>query len=87
MFARVKKNTGTLRKSIIACHNIKVGDKVKQITAKCFGHSSDQAEQERLLDEAKLWITEHGSEWLQNTLPNIKRNSLSKAKESEAAPV
>lgn len=65
MFARIKKNTNTDKRSVIICHNVRLGKNIKQQTVKVFGHSSCKSELEGWLNDAKDWIAEHSSQWLE----------------------
>jgi hypothetical protein len=73
MFARIKKNTNTHKRSVIVCHNIRFGKKVRQRTIKVFGHSTDEHQLQNWFFDAKNWIAEHAEEW-------EKQNQLSKAR-------
>jgi transposase len=64
MFARIKKNTNTNKRSVLVCHNIRVGKYVRQQTVKVFGHSANSRELETWFNEAKNWIAEQGAQWL-----------------------
>jgi hypothetical protein len=64
MFARIKKNTNTNRRSVIVCHNVRFGRHVRQQTIKVFGHSADEHELEAWFIEAKKWIAGHSVQWL-----------------------
>lgn len=64
MFARIKKNTNTNKRSVIVCHNVRFGKKVRQQTVKVFGHSSCEFELQTWFSDAKKWIAEHGSQWM-----------------------
>jgi hypothetical protein len=64
MFARIKKNTNTNKRSVLVCHNVRSGKSVRQITIKVFGHSTDADELQAWLVAAKNWIAEHGSQWV-----------------------
>lgn len=64
MFARIKKNTNTNRRSVLVCRSIRFGKNVRQQTIKVFGHSADADELHALFIEAKNWIVNHGSQWL-----------------------
>ena len=64
MFARIKKNTNTNKRSVLVCHNVRVGHEIKQQTIKVFGHSADEILLHGWLQEARHWITEHGAQWL-----------------------
>ena len=59
MFARIKKNSGTKRRSVLVCHNVRVHGKVKQITIKTFGHTSDFQQWESWFHEARMWVKGH----------------------------
>lgn len=65
MFARIKKNTGTPKRSVLVCHNVRFGHYVRQQTVKVFGHSADAGELQARLRDAKNWIAEQGSRWLE----------------------
>lgn len=65
MFARIKKNTNTNRRSVIVCHNVRFGKYVRQQTIKVFGHSASSCELQGWFIEAKNWIAEHGAQWLE----------------------
>jgi len=78
MFARIRKNSGTKKSSVIVCHNIRRGDKISQITAKTFGHSVKETELQLLMAEAKHWIKNFGAQWLQQKLPTRKTGNMKK---------
>ncbi len=78
MFARIRRNSGTKRCSIIVCHNVRRGDKIRQITAKTFGHSAKEAELEPLMAQANHWIRNFGAQWLQQTLSVRKASNMKK---------
>lgn len=78
MFARIRKNSGTKKCSVIACHNIRRGDKICQITAKTFGHSTKEAELELLMKRARYWIKGFGAQWLQQNLSIRKTCNMKK---------
>lgn len=63
MFARIKKNTNTNKRSVIVCHNVRFGKNVRQQTIKVFGHSADACQLQKWFIDAKNWIAEHGGEW------------------------
>lgn len=65
MFARIKKNTNTNKRSVIICHNIRFGKNVRQQTVKVFGHSSCESELNAWFSDAKKWIEKHGVQWLE----------------------
>jgi len=64
MFARIRKNTNTLKRSVLICHNIREGRLIKQHTIKVWGHSADEVELQKWLIEAKNWISQQDSKWL-----------------------
>jgi hypothetical protein len=64
MFARINKNTNTNRRSVLVCRSVRSGKNVRQQAIKVFGHSADADELQTLLIEAKNWIANHGSPWL-----------------------
>lgn len=64
MFARIRKNTNTPKRSVLICHNVRLGHRVKQQTVKIFGHSADENELRAWMVEAKNWILQNGSDWL-----------------------
>lgn len=64
MFARIKKNTNTNKRSVLVCHNVRSGKSVRQLTIKVFGHSTDADELQTWLIDAKDWIAKHGLQWL-----------------------
>jgi transposase len=64
MFARIKKNTNTNRRSVLICRSVRFGKYVRQQTVKIFGHSADVNELQAWLIDAKNWIVTHGSQWL-----------------------
>lgn len=76
MFVRIRKNSGTKRCSVLVCHNIRRGDKIRQIIAKTFGHSAEEKEIEVLLSQAKDWIKRFGAQWLQETLSVRKKRNM-----------
>ena len=63
MFARIKKNTGTSRRTVLICHSLRVDGRVRQLTVKTLGHSSDESQLARWLEEAKRWIAANESAW------------------------
>lgn len=58
MFARIRKNSGTQRRSVMVCHNIRQGARIRQIVIKIFGHSDDETQLQCWLIQAKQWIIE-----------------------------
>ena len=78
MFARIRRNSGTKRCSVIVCHNIRRGDKIRQIIAKTFGHSAKESEFEALIAQAKHWIKNFGAQWLQQMLSTRKACNMKK---------
>lgn len=76
MFVRIRKNSGTKRRSIIVCHNLRRGDKIRQVTVKTFGHSAKDAEINLLVTEAKHWIKNFGTQWLHRNLSPRKTNNM-----------
>ena len=78
MFARIRRNSGTKRCSVIVCHNVRRGDKIRQVTAKTFGHSAKDVELELLMKQAKHWIKNFGAQWLHQTLSTRKMNNMKK---------
>ena len=64
MFARIKKNTNTERRSVLVCRSVRQGEKVRQEVIKILGHSASIDELQSLLNEAKTWITNHKVQWL-----------------------
>lgn len=73
MFARIRKNGGSTRCSVIVCHSIRKNGKVRQIIVKTLGHSSDKAQLAVWFNEAKDWIAEHGPNWLKQHFPVVKQ--------------
>lgn len=73
MFARIKKNTNTNRRSVLVCRSVRSGKHVRQETIKVFGHSSDVDELQTLLTEAKNWIANYGSQWLDKHKTKAKK--------------
>lgn len=75
MFVRIRKNTGTHKRSVIICHSIRNGCKVSPQIVKVVGHSADENELLTWVSDAKNWIKLHATEWLfQNKKPkNLKR--------------
>ena len=65
MFARIKKNTNTNKRSVIVCHNVRFGNKVRQQNIKVFGHSADVEQLQQWFIEAKDWVTQYGGKWLE----------------------
>ena len=78
MFVRIRKNSGTQRCSVIVCHNVRRGDKIRQITAKTFGHSAKATKLTLLIKTAKTWIKNFGSLWLRDTLSTRKTHNMKK---------
>ena len=76
MFARIRKNSGTKRCSVIVCHNVRRGDKIRQVTVKIFGHSAKDAEIKLLVTQANHWIKNFGSQWLHKNLSPRKANNM-----------
>ena len=76
MFARIRKNSGTKRCSVIVCHNLRRGDKIRQITVKTFGHSAKDAEIKLLVTQAQSWIKNFGAQWLHQNLSPRKANNM-----------
>jgi transposase len=76
MFARIRKNSGTKRCSVVVCHNLRRGDKIRQVTVKTFGHSAKDAEIKSLLAQAKHWIKNFGAQWLHQNLSQRKANNM-----------
>lgn len=76
MFVRIKKNSGTLNRSVLVCHNVRHNEEVHQITARIFGHSKQELELKLLVTKAKEWIKTHGSQWKQQTLPVKRRKKM-----------
>jgi hypothetical protein len=64
MFARIKKNTNTNKRTVLVCHNVRFGNCVRQQTVKVFGHSANSSELQGLFNEAKNWIAEHGVQYM-----------------------
>ena len=78
MFVRIRKNSGTKRCSVIVCHNVRHGDKIRQITAKVLGHSSKKRELKKLMSEGKIWIKSSGNKWKHQRLSPKKNNYMKK---------
>lgn len=76
MFVRIKKNSGTLKRSVLVCHNVRHGEEIRQITAKIFGHSNQEPELEALVTKAKEWVKTYGTQWKQQALPNKRRKKM-----------
>lgn len=72
MFIRIRKNRGTFKRSVVICHNIRVGNKIRQVIVKTMGHSLDPMVLEGWLEEAKAWISARGQSWLIESLPMKK---------------
>lgn len=64
MFARIKKNTNTNRRSVLVCRSVRFGKNVRQQIIKVFGHSANADELQTLFIEAKNWISNHRLQWL-----------------------
>lgn len=79
MFARVKKNTNTQKRSVLVCHNVRFGDHVRQQTVKVFGHSANPCELQAWFFQAKRWIAEQGAQWLeQHKKSKVKKHMRQK---------
>ena len=76
MFVRIRKNSGTKRCSIVVCHNVRQGDKIRQITVKTFGHSAKDIEIKMLFMHAKRWVKDFGARWLYENLSQRKTNNM-----------
>ncbi len=59
MFARIKRNSGTRRCSVLVCHNVRIDGKVKQFTIKTFGHSADPEQLAVWMEQATFWIAHY----------------------------
>jgi transposase len=75
MFVRIRKNKRTKRRSILVCHNVRLGDKIRQITIKTFGHSEEDSLLNLWVEEAKNWIKENRAGWLKRSFP-IQRQKM-----------
>lgn len=76
MFVRIRKNKGTKRRSVVICHNVRIGNKVRQLTVKTLGHSEETSELSCWIEEAKHWIEEHADEWRKKLFPLQKRRLM-----------
>lgn len=66
MFARIKKNTNTEKRSVLVCHNVRFGNCIRQQTVRVLGHSANPDELQEWFIAAKHWIAEHGAQWLEH---------------------
>lgn len=73
VFARIKKNSGTKRCSVIVCHNHRIDGKVRQITIKTLGHSSDPEQLKHWLEQAVDWVKANQQEWTLSSKKTRKR--------------
>jgi transposase len=63
MFVRIRKNKGSLRRSVLICHNIRINDKIRQIIVKTIGHSANDEELQDMQLAAMCWISQNKDEW------------------------
>jgi transposase len=66
MFIRVRKNKGSMRRSVLICHNIRIDDKIRQIIVKTIGHSANDAELQDMQVAAKSWVNQNKDEWFKS---------------------
>lgn len=78
MFVRIRKNKRSQRRSIIVCHNVRLGTQVRQMIVKTFGHSADDSELQIWIKEAKEWIENQSGEWFKKTFSKRKKTMAAK---------
>lgn len=78
MFTRIRKNSGTHRRSVVICHNVRCSDKILQIIVKVVGHSSDESELTAWVFQANEWISKHGAQWRQKTFQMHKLATMTR---------
>ena len=72
MFVRIRKNSGTLRRSIVICHSVRCEGTIRQIIVATLGHSSDENQLQSWFHEAKAWIEAHRDIWRNQIYPERK---------------
>src|ERR1700685_527072 len=75
MFVRIRKNKGTKRCSVVICHSVRMGNKVRQLTVKTLGHSDEPVVLTGWVKEANHWIEEHADEWFKQLFP-VQRQKI-----------
>lgn len=73
MFARIRKNSRTQRRTVVICHSIRIKQVVRQLIIAVVGHSADEDQLELWLVEARAWIEAHGKLWLNQQLEEQRK--------------
>lgn len=76
MFARIRKNSRTQRRSVVICHSIRIKHIVRQLIIAVVGHSSDEDQLEIWLVKARAWIKAHGKQWLNQQLEEQRKITM-----------
>jgi len=76
VFVKIRKNKRTKRRSVLICHNIRLADKIRQITVKTLGHSSEDSLLNVWVEEARNWICEHGAQFLKQSFPTQRQKIM-----------
>lgn len=76
MFARIRKNSGTKRRSVVICHSIRHKQVVRQIIVAVIGHSSEEDQLTAWMSQAHCWIEAHGEKWLAQTLEEQRKITM-----------
>jgi transposase len=73
VFVKIRKNKRTKRRSVLICHNVRLGNNIRQITVKTLGHSADDSILNTWVEDAKSWIKEHSIQWLNQSFSRQKQ--------------
>ena len=81
VFVKIRKNKRSKRRkrrSILICHNVRLGKKVQQISIKTLGHLAEDVQLNIWIEEARDWIKEHGDHWFKRIFPLQRKKNMSK---------